>query len=164
MVKTIVEEASLTWRGTYIGYSLEDMTKWWVAARWYDERLILTEEELNSTDMDTTRPWWQPCALGIDNYLYEILGERGWCWDNYQECKTFCEVTNADILVKYPRTVYFALLHPLNIGDYIRWEDRVIDNHKLRKLSDPIYKASQRFFALRPEGWASADLEVLNNG
>lgn len=130
--------ASAGWESTYIGYSLEDMTKWWVAAKWFDERTIYSENEraqMRAEGYALDDPWWSPYCIGEGGYFYEVLDDPAWAFDNYRECKEFCEGTD---------------LMPLNIGDYIRWEDGLIDGHKLRKLSDPIYKASQRFLATRP--------------
>lgn len=153
MTRLTVGEASLEWRDTYIGYSLEDMTKWWVVARWGDERLLFDEEYAKAHEMDYSKPWWTPWCIGDTMegtdipLLYEVLQHGAWCWDNFNEASLYADEHNVHFSLSPDHIGY---LRPLNIGDYIRWEDKIIDNHKMRKLADPIYKSSQRFFAAKP--------------
>jgi len=133
-----------TWRDTYIGYSLEDMTKWWVAAKWFDEREFYEQDELERLRYDgvnVDRPWLSPYALCTNKLDFaEVLHDYVLAFDNYQECAEFCRGDHR-----------FRGYMPLNVGDYIRWSDGKIDGHAMRKLADPIYKASQQFFATMPK-------------
>lgn len=156
MARTDVGEASLEWRPTYLGYSVEDMSKWWVAARWGDDRVLYTKEEAEAMEMDYEKPWWNVWCVGKlspTRTLHEILDDLTAAFDNYRECVEFCELANLG--VEDDDREEWERIHPLNIGDYIRWEDNqmvAMFHDKRPRTGSPKTVASRKFFALKPTG------------